>query len=82
MPSNMKLNAVIERGQDGGFAICVREMPWLLGYGKTESEAREDFNDVFKEQETREISRLEKCRNIVYIRFDSILSCISLYQRL
>nr|DAK56497.1 MAG TPA: antitoxin [Caudoviricetes sp.] len=50
MPSNMKLNAVIERGQDGGFAICVREMPWLLGYGETESEAREDFNDVFKEQ--------------------------------
>ena len=46
----MKLNAVIERGQDGGFAICVREMPWLLGYGETESEAREDFNDVFKEQ--------------------------------
>lgn len=46
----MKLNAVIERGQDGGFAICVREMPWLLGYGKTEEEAKNDFNEVFNEQ--------------------------------
>lgn len=46
----MKLNAVIERGQDGGFAVCVREMPWLLGYGKTEDEAKTDFLEVFDEQ--------------------------------
>lgn len=46
----MKLNAVIERGKDGGFAICVREMPWLLGYGETEEEAKKDFNEVFNEQ--------------------------------
>ena len=46
----MKLNAIIEKGQDGGFAICVREMPWLMGYGQTEEEAKSDFYEVFKEQ--------------------------------
>lgn len=46
----MKLNAVIERGQDGGFAICVREMPGLLGYGLTEEEAKADFLEVYNEQ--------------------------------
>lgn len=46
----MKLNAIIEKGQDGGFAICVRNMPWLIGYGETEVEAKADFYEVFKEQ--------------------------------
>lgn len=46
----MKLNAIIEKGQDGGFAICVRNMPWLIGYGETEGEAKADFYEVFKEQ--------------------------------
>lgn len=46
----MKLTAIIERGQDGGFAVCVREMPWLIGYGLTEAEAKTDFLEVFSEQ--------------------------------
>lgn len=46
----MKLIATIEQGSDGYFAVCVREKPWLLGTGATEQEAKDDFEQVFREQ--------------------------------
>lgn len=57
----MKLNAIIEKGQDGGFAVCVREMPWLMGYGQTVEEAKADFCEVFKEQVEYYNERNGKC---------------------
>lgn len=45
-----KIIAIIERGNDGCFAIYAEDIPGLIGTGMTESEAIQDFIDVKEEQ--------------------------------
>lgn len=44
------ITAIIEKANDGGYAIYCKEISGLLGSGLTESEAKEDFVQVLEEQ--------------------------------
>lgn len=45
-----EIKAIIEKGEDGLFSIYTENIPGLYGSGLTESEAREDFEEVLEEQ--------------------------------
>lgn len=45
-----KIVAIIERGDDGGFAIYSDDVKGLVGTGITEDEAKQNFIDVRNEQ--------------------------------
>lgn len=45
-----KIKAIIERAEDGGYGIYVDEINGIVGYGRSEEEAREDFMCVMEEQ--------------------------------
>ncbi|MDY5433697.1 type II toxin-antitoxin system HicB family antitoxin [Bacteroides pyogenes] len=44
------LVAIIEKGEDGGYAIYSKDVDGLFGSGLTETEAKSDFCEVLEEQ--------------------------------
>lgn len=45
-----KVNAVVERAEDGGYSIYAKDVPGTFGHGLTLQEAKEDFDAVLEEQ--------------------------------
>lgn len=46
----MIINAIIEKSESGGFGIYSEDIEGAFGFGLTESEAKEDFQNVIEEQ--------------------------------
>lgn len=46
----MIINVIIEKSESGGIGIYSDEIDGAFGFGLTESEAKEDFQNVIEEQ--------------------------------
>ena len=46
----MGITAIIERAEDGGYAVRSEDIKGAYGYGLTEQEAKDDFMEVLAEQ--------------------------------
>lgn len=44
------ITAIIEKATDGGYSVYTKEVKGAIGYGLSETEAKEDFIDVLEEQ--------------------------------
>lgn len=45
-----RVQAIIEKGDDGGYSIIAKDISGVYGYGLTEEEAKADFEEVLFEQ--------------------------------
>lgn len=44
------VTAIIEKATDGGYSVYTKDVKGAVGYGMSETEAKEDFADVLEEQ--------------------------------